>query len=484
MKKYILTAGAVIALLGAQAQVKVTQGNNSPEFTAIQQPKFTSYATDNADYFIIKRTERFEKINRLVIADKTGNITLSKDIRLNMGSFNKEVLVNSLDVVGNNVFAFVESRSKKDGKNTLTARAVDGNGAISTTDLPVSSIDFVKMSNAGDWFTAVTPDQKHVAVIAQLPHEKNMPDQFKYVLLDENLKEQGKGQFSFAGYTKEIPVFDFLASDKGDLYIISEEFDKSYKYPVLYQARAGSAAGNIIPVIMADPSLRMLSYISSVNPAGELIIAGYSQQKKTFSAGDVQATGTFLFNSTRPQEVKTFKFDKNITNLTARNIVYNGDTFFMVGEQYKAEKEPSRATGMAALRAEDTYLYTHEDIQVTAFGKDGNKKFDLPLSRKWPARNTDQEFMVASGIVNNKLAVIFNDQYGKYIEDKYHRYDYLPVAILINNDGLMDAPLHFEKEFDVKLTTYKLAPQFFSSYKNRVVVLNANSSSIKTATFQ
>lgn len=484
MKKYILTTGAIIALLSAQAQVKVSQGNNSPEYAAIQQPKFASFATDNADYFIIKRTERFEKINRLIIADKNGNISTSKDIRINMGVFNNDAGVNSLQVVGNNVVVFVEGRSKKDGKNTLTARTVDDNGNVSTTDLPVSSIDFVKMSNAGEWFTAVTPDKKHIAVIGHLPHEKNMPDQFKYVLLDENLKEQGKGQCSFAGYTKEIPVFDFLASDKGDLYIISEEFDKSYKYPVIYQAKAGSASGNIIPVIMADPSLRMLSYTTSVNPAGELIVAGYSQQKKTFSAGDVKAEGTFLYNSTRPQEVKTFKFDKPVTNLTARNIVYNGDTFFLVGEQYKAEKEPSRATGMAVLNAHDTYLYTHEDIQVTAFGLDGNKKFDLALSRKWPARSNDQEFMVASGIVNNKLAVIFNDQYGKYIDDKYHRNDYLPVAILINNDGLMDTPVHFEKELDVKLSSYKLAPQFFSSYKNRVVVLNINSSSVKTATFQ
>ena len=485
MKKYIIAAIAVLSLANAQAQVKATEGNNSQNFTAVTQPKFSSFSNDNASYFIVKRVERFEKINTLIIADKTGNISTAAEIRINRGTFNNNAEVNSLLVAGNTVVAFVESKNKDAGKNTLTARIVDKNGAISSTDLPVGSIDFVKMGNSGDWYTTVTQDKKHIAVVGKLPHEKNMPDQFKYFLLDDNLKVTGTGQFSFAGYTKEIPVWDFLASDKGDLYIISEEFDKSYKYPVVYQAKAGSANGNIIPVIIADPGLRVLNYVSSVNPAGELVIAGYSQQKKSFSMGDVQSVGTWLFNSSKPQELKTFAFEKPVTNMTARNIVYNGDTFFMVGEQYKGEKDPNRSTGMAALRMEENYTYEHGDIMVTAFSSDGNKKFDLPLSRnKWQSHNADQEFTVASGIVNNKLAVVFNDIYGKYIEGKYYKNYKLPVAISINNDGLMDAPVHFEKELDVKLSTYTLAPLFFSADNNRLVVLTANNQSVKTVTFQ
>jgi hypothetical protein len=302
--------------------------------------------------------------------------------------------------------------------------------------------------------------------------------------LDDNLKITGTGQFSFAGYTKEIPVWNFLASDKGDMYIISEEFDKSYKYPVVYQCKAGSTTGSIIPVIIADPSLRVLNYVTSVNAAGELVIAGYSQQKKSFTMGDIPATGSWLFNSSKPQEIKTYKFDKPVTNLTARNIVYNGDTFFMIGEQYKEEKEPNRATGMERLRMEENYTYEHNDIVVTAFSNDGNKKFDIPVSRKWQSRNVDQEFMVASGIINNKLAIVYNDQYGKYIDDRNYKNYKLPVAVTINNEGLMDAPVHFEKELDVKLSSYTLLPLFFSSNNNRLVLLTGNEQAVKTVTFQ
>ena len=481
MKNYITLTLALLAAIGAGAQIKVTQGDNSQPFKITKQPNFTSYASENSNYFVLNRTEHFVKINTLVIADKAGNINTATDIILSRSIFS-DAEVNKLLVVGNSIVAFIENRDKKAGKNTLVARLVDEKGNIGNSESAIGSIDFVKMSNAGKWHVALTADQKHVAVVGQLPHEKNAPDQFEYHLLDANLKETAKGKFSFAGYTKEISVWNFLASDKGDLYLISEEFDKSYKFPVVYQYTAASNSANIIPVIIGDAALRMLSYTTSVNPQGELIIAGYSQQKKTFVVDDVPAVGTWYYNSSKPQEVKTFAFDKPVTSLTARNIVYNGDTFFLVGEQYKAEKDPQTSTN--ALTMEDNFHYDHGDIMVTGFSNDGVKKFDITVSRnKWSARNSDGEFMVASGVINNKLALVFNDQYGKYIDDRYYKSLKLPVAVSINNNGLMEAPVHFEKELDVKVSSYTLMPLFFSASNGRVVVLSTNSQSVKTVTF-
>jgi hypothetical protein len=182
--------------------------------------------------------------------------------------------------------------------------------------------------------------------------------------------------------------------------------------------------------------------------------------------------------------VKTFAFDKPIAGLTARSIVYNGDTFFLVGEQYKAEKEAPPA-GTSALSMEENYRYEHGDIMVTGFSNDGAKKFDITVSRnRWSAHNFDSEFMVASGVINNKLAVIFNDQYGKYFDERYYKNYKLPVAVSITNNGLMEAPVHFEKELNVKVATYTLMPLFFSASNGRVTLLSANAQSVKTITFQ
>lgn len=482
--KYLLLIPALFAGLGALAQVQVVQGNNSPQFSLSKQPEFTSFNTPTANYFVLKRTEHFEKINTLIVADKNGSIITDKEIRVNMGTFNNQSGVKNLLVVNSTPVVFVENHDKNAGKNTLTASTIDANGNISATAITIGSMDFVKMSNAGDWYAALTPDQKHVAVIGKAPYNKGAAVQFSYFMLDDKLQVTSKGNFTFAGNDKNIYVTNFLASDKGDLYLIADDFDKSYKYPMLYKYTIGGT-GSSIPVMIADQGQKNLNYIARLSPQGDLILAGYMQKKRTFSAGDPAAIGTWMFNSSRPAEVKTFNFDKPITNATAHNLVYNGDTWFLVGEQYKAEKVSTTASGPASMNFEETYNYTHGDIIVTGFTADGSsKKFDLSIAREWTAKDFDQDLTVASGTINNKLAVVFNDQYGKYIDDRYHKFKKLPVAVLISNAGVMDPPVIFAKELDVLVSSYTLYPQFYNNDPGHLMLLSGNAQSIKTVTFQ
>ena len=65
------------------AQVKVTQGDNSPNFAVNKQTTFTSFYTDKLNYFVIKHVEEFEKMNTLIVADKNGHIITDKDVRIN-----------------------------------------------------------------------------------------------------------------------------------------------------------------------------------------------------------------------------------------------------------------------------------------------------------------------------------------------------------------------------------------------------------------
>ena len=482
--KYFLFSLALVMGLGAFAQVQVIQGNNSPQFSLSKQVDFTSFTTAKANYFVLKRTEHFEKINTLIVADKSGAIMTDKEIRINMGSFNNQTGVKNLLVINSTPVVFVENRDKGAGKNTLTASTIDDNGNINAASVSIGSMDFVKMSNAGDWYAALTPDQKHVAVIGKAPYEKGTAAQFSYFMLDDKLQVTGKGAFTFSGNDKNIYVMNFLASDKGDLYIIADDFDKSYKYPTLYKYTV-DGTGVTIPVMIADPGFKNLNYIARLSPQGDLVLAGYMQKKSTFSAGDPAAVGTWMFNSSKANEVKTFNFDKPITNATTRNLVYNGDVLFLVGEQYKADKVETTASGPAAANFEEIYNYTHGDIIVTGFTADGNtKKFDLSVSRQWTAKNFDQDLTVASGTINNKLGVVFNDQYGKYFDDPYHKNLKLPVAVLVSNAGAMDPPVIFANQLDVKVSSYTLYPQFFNSDPGHLMVLSGNSQSIKTVTFQ
>ncbi|WP_342644378.1 hypothetical protein [Mucilaginibacter sp. CSA2-8R] len=477
--KYFLFTLSLSASLSAFSQVKVVQGSNSPDFQTPKPIKFSSFSNGDTDYFVFKRPEN---VNTYIVADKTGNITVDKDIQVIPGVMGNSYEVQNLLVVGSTPYVFVENHVKDGGTNTMVARTIDKSGNISATGVTIGTINFTKLSAAGDWYTCLTPDKKHVAIISKAPYEKGQPQQFNYYLLDEQMKEVNKGQFAYQGVDKRISVFGFTASDKGDIYILSEEFDKTYKFPVLYKYTAGGQA-SIIPVMMADPGLKNLSYTYKVNPEGELVIAGYMQQKKTFTMGDVAAIGTWTFNSSKPDEVKTFNFDKPITNLTARNIVYNGDTFYLIGEQYKSERE-SRIVNTSLNGLVDNYSYTHEDIMVTGFNTAGNKKFDIPISRKWGVQSTDPDLMVASGVINNKLALVYNDQYGKYVEGRYYKNYKLPVSVLVTNDGLMEAPVTYAKDFNVINSGLTLNPQFFTTSNGKISVLSVGSQSVKAASFQ
>jgi len=480
--KYFFLSLILLTCSNLFGQVKVTQGNNSPQFTLTSQPDFTSFNTEKTNFFVIHRIEDFENINLLIAADKAGSIITDKEIKVNRGTFNSQTSIKKLLVVGATPVVFIENHDKASGKNSLTAATVDANGIVSETRVAIATMDFVKMTNAGEWCAALTPDMHHVAIIGKPAYEKGGVNQFVYYILDDKLNVTSKGNFSFAGITKNISIYNFLASDKGDFYILSEDFDKSYKYPTLYKYTVGGSAVTI-PVMIADPDLKNLDYTVKLNAAGDLLIAGYMQKKKSFTVNDVEAVGTWLFNSSKINEVKTFNFDKPITNATARNIIFNGDVFYLVGEQYKADKEQTSGSALATFNAPVIYNYTHGDIIVTGFTNDGSKKFETTVSRLWKAREFDQDLMVASGIINNKLALVFNDQYGKYFDDKYHKNYKLPVEVSITNDGLMESPVLFAKELDVIVSSYTLYPQFFNDDSGQLMLLSGNNQSIKTVTF-
>ncbi len=167
-----------------------------------------------------------------------------------------------------------------------------------------------------------------------------------------------------------------------------------------------------------------------------------------------------------------------MSNATAEGIIFNGATTYLIGEQVKADREtPTQQQGLAF---EENYNYKHNDIIVTAFDNESVKKFELVLSKKFTARNFDQDLYPAYGIINNKLAVVYNDVYGKYIPNTSYENYKVPVLVYITNDGLMEAPIHFEKEFQTTRTSYTLYPAFSATNTTSgMILLAGNGSSIK-----
>lgn len=441
-----------------------------------------NHSVDDTNYYLLKNDENFENRNMLIVSDASGNISTIKEIGISTGTFSNNATLVKILQAEKSLVGLIETRSKASGKNTLSARFIDKNAVVSDADKPLLSMDFTKLNNPGDWYYASSPDKKHIAIVGLKPYEKNQPHQFIYVLLDENLKEISKGNFSANSKHNHIGIFNFLVSDKGTMFIVSEEFDNTYKYPVIYQVIAGKNECTTTPVVIADPTLKNLSYTSAINADNDLVLAGYYQQKKTIGVGDIQAVGNWFFNSSKPQEVKTTGMKSPLENMKALNIVTNGNTLYLIGEQYKATLE--KQTQQQILMRTFNYTYEHKNILVTAFDEKGAVKFEIPYGRSEIANNIDYQSAVASGILNNKLALFFNEPYEKYLANKEYEGYKLPVLVLISNDGLMDAPINFSKELVHARSGYTVYPQWYNSNKNSFSTLSGKDEQIKVITLK
>ena len=478
--KILLASILLLATFSTIGQPKAHIGD-AEDFKLVKDPKSISFSGPTEDYIILTRIEHMMQYHTLVTANKNGSIKSVNDIVLNGGSYTNMFEIISIQLAGDKLVAFIDNLNKTDGKHKLSYKYLSPGGVLGAEETTIGVFNYEKRGNAGNWYISSTPGGKHFAVIAQQPHEKDMADKFNYYFLDETLKPGKTGQFSFAENTKELPVSKFLASDNGDFYLLSYKNSYTAENIILNQASVNNAKGVITQVNIGE-GLINTSYATTFSPEGNLLMAGYYKKKVKFGFDSESALGTWLFNAAKPTEIKTIAYDKPIEYLTTKAIVANGNTLYVVGEILKKVEEKNYATGMAALDV--NYIYNHGNILVNAFDNDGNKKFEIPLNRKWTTRNLEGPYQIAIGVMNNKLTLVYNDQYGKYIDDRTYSNLLLPVLVSITNDGLMEAPVQYAKEMETTKTDFMLYPMYNVGDNNHMVVLAASTEKIKGVAFK
>ena len=476
MKKIILSAQVVLLnyVIGF-SQVTVSQGTPA-NFQIQKQSYMTSFVNGNEYYFIFRNEEPTNKRENLVVLDQNGNATYSGEFKMDYGVFNNQNSVNSALPLGNKAVVLVENPNKGAGKNTLFIGTMDNKGVVSKEAIEVD-FDFKKMMNHGQWYSYLTPDKQHLAILGELPLDKEQPAKYKFYFFDANLKQLNTGEFDLPGKIKKSDQFSFYANDKGDFYLIKGDYDKGDKIPVVYKTSVSSSVVNEYKVSMDETKI-VLSYTASFDPSGDLIIAGYYHGKETFLSGK-KAVGVWVYNSAKSTDITSKPFDTPIEDLAARGIVYNGNTVFLIGEQYK---ESSVMVNTAA-GLKDDFTYTHNNLLITGLDNTNwNKKFNIVLNRNWVSKNFNVDISPAFGILNGKLAVVYNDQYGKYFKSSSQ--DKLPVLVFINNDGLMEQPINFAKELPA-FSSFTLFPKYFNNSKtNEMMLLGGNYETIKGIIFR
>lgn len=429
---------------------------------------FLSYSNQQNDFMLIGRMENTEKIYSLIMTDDGDEIVTASNIRVATEVGDNHFKLAGLALAGSNLTAFVESHNRKTGRNVMAMQAVDKNGGLTSEGMLVGYFDFVKADHPGLWHIASSPDQKKIALVAQLPHELNKPERFKYFFMDENLTMTHTGEFTInnqndktaAGY-QGLQISNFLVSDKGALYLIAAGSAESHHFPVVYKGMAGSDQCVPLPVGGAAGDYECGNYRAMVNPAGDLIIAGYFQKKGGTGGMDALTSGSWIFNASG-QGIKLSAFETPAPVLTADHLVSGRDTYFLVG--------CSRA-----------------GMHVSGFNAAGNKKFEIPVARDLMAgmamhdhsgNKARPEEGIASGVLGDRLCLIYNDLAGKY---KAGGTGLVTVGLFVNNEGLAGAPVVYDS---LTADNTLLLPHFFNASADHIRVLASAEDEVKVITFR
>lgn len=465
------------ALLNAQT-LSITYGGAS-DVQLRKEVEYTNFLLSGNRFYISRFFETALLNYDIYSFNPQGQVAYHRKLEFNPGVFNNTYEIRQIVPFANTMYAMVEHLDKAAGKNTFSARAIDALGIVSDKETVLNSVSYEKTINSGINFVSTSPSNQIIAVACELPYEKEISAKIKYATYDASLKKLKDGEITIPGENTKNKRLSFVVSDNGTLYLIRQTTSKNGEMILdVYQWTSGSNVVKEYNIDIAAPAYPT-NYVYTTNASNELLLSGTWYERKTVSAGDQQASGIFFFSNKGLSEknLKVITLDKPISNLTPQHLMLNGNTVFLIGEQFKSERETPAAT--AAL-GDFNYNITHGNNLVIALDAEGNKKFQLEMVKNFTARNFDQLYQTSWTICNGKLTAIYNDERKKYIPGV--EYGIIPLLVQITNDGLMQAPVIFKDELAIP-SGYTLFPQYsVQDAKDQVSLLMSNGTDLKLVT--
>lgn len=491
--KHLKTIGLSLCLAvtisAAHAQkVTITKGSSQVPNKRVNGSEEFSFVSNDINYFFTSYTDRGLRTFYLQSFDKNGTSLVNNALSVDVGVFNNSYSIDEIAGFSNKVYALVEHLDKPAGKNSLLAREVDSQGNVAKSETELMSFPFEKTMNSGFNYSSVSPDGNTLAVVGELPYNKEMPAQFKIALYNKDLKKIKEGDIKFPGENTKNKSITVKVANDGTVYLIRKGMTKKGEITLAaYQWQSETPSEVKEYIIELTPPNQIFNYSYAISKNDELIISGLSYERKTLTVGETKAIGGFYFINKGKKETvfKTFNLDAPVDNLTARKIMTNGSTVFLIAEQYKEQRITPPASAAGSMSNFDfNYDYTHKSEFVIALDNEGTKKFQLEVAKDFMARDYDKQYYAAYYICNDKLTIIYNDQTRKHVKgyESYYSGE-IPVLVQITNDGLMQSPVVFKD--DLKIEQYcTLYPSMSNQVaSNKIALLMKNGTNTKLITF-
>jgi hypothetical protein len=468
---------AVIALFtfSSNAQVISSTQGKAFKFEVNEKDRWGSLLHMNKIHFTHKTQGISAEIKHVVcLAD--GSFENEITPKIDMGTFGNSHQLEDVFQFNNKLYGAVDHFSKQDTKHSLLLREVDfTNGNVSENEVELITFAAEKMTNKGDCKFAISPNQSVLAVIGELPFVKEQPCKLKVNIYDNLLTRKSEQEIVLPGENKRYNVLYTYVNNEGVVFIVRvgtyKNGDTQLKiYQVDY--KVGSVVKEYIVNVEAPNTI--MSYNTAVNPNGELVISGVTNLRQTFSSGEVKANGVFYFYTSKLAEgVTNFTpLDVPIENLVSRKIVFNGNTHFLITEQFKEERK-SKNNPNGSMTLDYDYVYTSKSNFVFGFSEDGIKKFYVELARLIGGFNASQHIQTGVFVINNKLSLLYSSDRDR--GDAFYQYDpYIINLAQITNDGLLKTPIQIDSKIGLE-SNFIFYPSLSVLYNSNQIKLLAKS---------
>jgi len=389
---------------------------------------------ENVDYRPIKTTANFymymDKYNmkssssrdmQLDVYNNDFKTTATGKIESGPLAFDDANIYENVLALGDQLYLFKYHFVKKDTKLALNYYPIN---AKSERGAAVELVKFTaeKAMNSGNFTVMASPDGSKLAVLGDLPAEKEMMEKCIVWVFDKDLKEIWKKEYEFPYESSKGPMNKMYVNNNGVVFIEKKvPVKKSIDIHTIFTFTEGGKDVKETKLSMATDAI-LSTYKTAFDKEGNLLMAGFYYIDKKVGINVETPNGPFYVKVNAKDgsiPIQVANKSELIQNLRTVSITLLEDnSIILTGEQVYEKSEPKNP-GTTSM--EYNYSFNNMAILTVKLNSDGTMAWENRINRDLKSMNDNGKLNSVYTMVNgDKIRLIYRDLFYKHdgVEDK------------------------------------------------------------------
>lgn len=339
----------------------------------------------------------------------------------------------------------------------------------------LTSFDAESAFNSGNFGVNVSPDGTKIAVISELPYQKDGMEGCIVTMFDDQFKQIWKKSYSFAYESSKAPKNEIFVNNSGVVFILKQiNLKKAFDQFSLFTF---SLDGKAVVEKKLDlgNGFVIATYKELFKSNGDLVLAGYSYMNKKIGVNVEKPDGQFYVEINAANgELRVAKLNpmKPDWIVAARLLLLGDNSICLTSEHRSVASLPSDKPG------EYRNSYSYGAVYLTKFGADGSPVWQYDFNKTMLTQNDGGRFITTySWADGNDINLFFCDELTNH-DNKKQWVEFGAKRInlfqTIGPDGkLKKEALITDPRIGGKTGAYYFIPYTGSVYKDRKIFMLA-----------